>query len=89
MCSEVIMSRRWILFAGFVKRIEATRLLKGAMFGEMMGGVGLRGGCRKRSRCGVSWTTSEYSVSTPTSRQLQARTRENGARRLNTKQNVS
>ena len=32
------MRRRWILFAGFVARMENTRLQKCVMFGEMGGG---------------------------------------------------
>ena len=37
----------------------------------------------------VSWTTSELSISTPTSGRLQFRTRGNGARRKNKGWNVS
>ena len=54
------------------------------------GGRGLRGGGRIKSGWGVSWTTSELSVSsTPTSRRLQPRTMGNGARRRNKGWNVS
>ena len=41
------MRRRWILLAGFVARMENTRLQKCAMFGEM-GGAGSVGGAGKR-----------------------------------------
>ena len=46
-------------------------------------------GVRKKSGWGVSWTTSELSVSTPTSGRLQPRTRGNGARRRKRGRNVS
>ena len=40
-------------------------------------------GARKKSGWVVSWTISELSASTPTSRRLQSRTRGNGAERQN------
>ena len=80
---EVRASRRRILFAGFVTRMNKTRLPKCVTLGELMGGTG-----RKKSGRGVSWTTSELSVSTPTSGGLQPRTRGNGARRRNKGRNV-
>ena len=41
--------RRWrILFAGFVARMEDTRLPKCVMFGEMVGGAGCVGGQEKK-----------------------------------------
>ena len=40
---EAILRRRRILFAGFVARMEDTRLPKYAMFGEMVGGAGCGG----------------------------------------------
>ena len=46
-------------------------------------GRGLRGGGQKKSGWGVSWTTSELSVSAPTSGRLQLTTRGNSARRRN------
>ena len=52
------------------------------------GGRGLRGG-QEKSEWGVSWTTSELSASTPTSRPLQPRMRGNGAERRNKGQNIS
>ena len=44
---------------------------------------------RKMSVSGVSWTTSEFSASTPTSGRLQPRTRGNGAERQNKGRNIS
>ena len=41
---EVTLRRRRILFAGFVGRMEDTRLPKCVMFGEMMEGPGFVGG---------------------------------------------
>ena len=55
---EAIIRRRRILFAGFVARMEDTRLPKCVMFGDLVGGEGCVGG-RKKSGWGVSWTTSE------------------------------
>ena len=71
---EATLRRRRILFAGFVARMEDTRLPKCVMFGEMVGGAGCVG-ARKKSGWGVFWTTSELSASTPTSGRLQPRTR--------------
>ena len=42
------LRRRRILFAGFVARMEDTRLPKCAMFGEMVGGTGCVGGQEKQ-----------------------------------------
>ena len=44
---EVTLRRRRILFAGFVARMEDTRLPKCVMFGEMVGGAGCVGGQEK------------------------------------------
>ena len=44
---EAILRRRWILFAGFVARMEDTRLPKCVMFGEMVEGAGCVGGQEK------------------------------------------
>ena len=41
---EATLRRRQILFAGFVARMEDTRLPKCVMFGELMGGAGCVGG---------------------------------------------
>ena len=41
------MRRRWILFAGFIARMEDTRLTKCVMFRELVGGAGCVGGQRK------------------------------------------
>ena len=53
------------------------------------GGRGLRGGGRKNSGWGDSWTTSELSISTPTSGRLQPRTTGDGAGQRNKGQDVS
>ena len=45
---EATLSRRRILFAGFVARMEDTRLSKCVMFGEMVGGAGCVRGPGKR-----------------------------------------
>ena len=44
---EATLRRRRILFAGFVARMEDTRLPKCVMFGEMAGGAGCVGGQEK------------------------------------------
>ena len=41
---ESALRRRWILLAGFLARMENTRLPKCAMFGEMVGGADCVGG---------------------------------------------
>ena len=46
---EVTLRSRRILFAGFVARMEDTRLPKCVMFGEMVGGAGCVGGQEKES----------------------------------------
>ena len=85
---EATLRRRRILFAGFVVRIEDTRLPTCVMFGEIVEGAGCVG-ARKKSGWGVSWTTSELSASTPTSGRLQPRTRGNVAERQNKGRNIS
>ena len=75
---EATLRRRRIFFAGFVARMEDTRLPKCVMLGELVGGAGCVG-ARKKSGWGVSWRTSELSASTPISGRLQPRTRGNGA----------
>ena len=44
---EATLRRRRILFAGFVARMEGTRLPKCVMFGELVGGAGCVGGQEK------------------------------------------
>ena len=44
---EATLRRRRILFAGFVARMENTRLPKCVMFGELVGGTGCVGGQEK------------------------------------------
>ena len=46
--TEATLRRRRILFAGFVARIEDTRLPKCVIFGELVGVVGCVGGQEKR-----------------------------------------
>ena len=50
---EATLRRRRILFAGFVARMEDTRLPKCVMFGELVGGAGCVGG-QEKSGWGVS-----------------------------------
>ena len=85
---EATLRRGRILFAGFVARMEDTRMPKCMMFGEMGGGAGYVG-AREKSGWGVSWTTSELSASTPTSGRLQPRARSNGAERQSKGRNIS
>ena len=49
---EATLRRRWILFAGFVARMEGKRLPKCVMFGELVGGADCVGGQEKQwMRC--------------------------------------
>ena len=48
---EATIRRRRILFAGFVARMEDTRLPKCVMFGELVGGAGCMGVRKKGMRC--------------------------------------
>ena len=50
---EATLRRRRILFAGFVARMEDTRLPKCVMFGELVGGAGCVGGQEKEEWMGV------------------------------------
>ena len=45
---EAIIRRRRILFAGFVARMEVTRLPKCVIFGKLVGDTGCVGGAGKR-----------------------------------------
>ena len=85
---EATLRRRRILFAGFVARMEDTRLPKCVIFGQLVGGAGCVG-ARKKSGWGVSWTTSELSASKSTSGRLQPRTRGNGAEREDKGRNIA
>ena len=62
---EAVIYRKRILFAGFVARMGDTKLKMCAMFGELVEGAGCVDG-KEKEWTGVSWTTSELSVSTPT-----------------------
>ena len=70
------------MFAGFVARMEDTRLPKCVMFGEYVGGAGYLEDQEKKWK-GCCWTSPALSASTPTSGQLQPWTRGNGAGRRN------
>ena len=83
---EATLRRRRMLFAGFVVRMEDTRLPKWVIFGELVGGAGW---AREKSGWGVSWTISELSASTPIKGLLQPRTSGNGAERRNKGRNIS
>ena len=49
---EATLRRRRILFAGFMARMEDTRLPKCLMFGELVGGAGsVRGQEKEWMRC--------------------------------------
>ena len=61
---EATLRRRRILFAGFVARMEDTRLSKCVMFGDLVGYAGCVGGQEKRVDWGVSWIILELSAST-------------------------
>ena len=63
---EKILRKRRILFAGSVARME-----------DNLWGVGSPWGDKRKNGWDVSWTTSEFSVSTPTSGRSQPRTRGN------------
>ena len=66
----IIRRRRMILFAGFVAHMEDTMRLPmmGVMSGKRNDGRGgLREGEKQTVDGRMSWTTSELSVSTPTS----------------------
>ena len=82
--TEATLRRRRILFAGFVARMEDTRL----PFGELVGGGGCVGGQEKECM-GCFLDDVRASASTPTSGQLQPRTRGNGAERRNKGRDIS
>ena len=64
------MHRRRIIFAGFVARMEDTRLPKCVMFGELMGGADCVGGQGKGWIVCLLDNIIYISVSTPTSGRL-------------------
>ena len=78
------MRRTRILFAGFVARVEDTRLPKCVMFGEFLGDAECVGGQEKESM----GCLLDDLRSTPTSGRPQPRTRENGAGRRNKGRNI-
>ena len=85
---KATLRRRRISFAGFVVRIEDTRLPECLMFGELVGGAECVGD-QEKNGWHVSWTTSELSASTPTGGLLQPRTGGNGNGRRNKRRDVS
>ena len=85
---KATLRRRRISYAGFVVRMEDTRLPKCVM-SENLWGARAVWGAKKKSGWGVSWTTSELSPSTPTSGCLQPRTRGNGAKGWNKVRTIS
>lgn len=76
---EAILRKRRILFAGFVLRMEDTRLPKCVIFGDLVG-VRFQLGDRKRSGWGEVWKTSELSVSRLTSVRSQLKTQVNATK---------
>ena len=65
-----------------------TRLPK-CMFGELLAGsAGCVGGAGMKSEWGVSWTTSELSVSTPTSEKWTTAAQDEGECRKTAEQGV-
>ena len=69
---EATLRRRRILFAGFVARMEDTRLPKCVMIGEVVGGAGCVGGQEKVwMRCFLD-DLRAFGASTPTSGRLHA-----------------
>ena len=84
---EATLRRRRIFFAGFVARMEDTRLPKCVMFGGMVGGAGYVGGQEKEwIRCFVD-DLRAFDINA--SGRLQPRTRGDGAERQNKGQNIS
>ena len=74
---ETILRKRRILFAGFVARMEDTRLPKCVMFGELVGGAASPGG-QEKEWMGCLLDDFRVSASTPTSGRSQPRTRGDG-----------
>ena len=79
---EAILRRRRILFAGFVARVEDTRLPKCVMLGELVGGAGCVGGQEKACMGCFLDDLRAFGINA-TSGRLQPRTRVNGAERRN------
>ena len=94
---EATSRKRRVLFAGFVTRMEGTRLSKCVMFGKLVGGAGCVGGQEKEWMGGFLDDLKAFGInagqwtiaSTPVSWRLQPRTRGNGAGRRNKGRNVS
>ena len=87
---EATLRRRRILFAGFVARMEDTRLPKCVVFGEMVGGAGCLGGQEKEwMGCFLDDPRRSQSFRHQRRPRLQPRTRGNGAERQNKRRNIS
>ena len=86
---EATLRRRRILFARFVARMEDTRLPKCVMFGEMVGGGRCVGGQEKEWMEYFLDDLRAVGINADQYRQLQPRTRGNGAGRRNKGRNVS
>ena len=78
---EATSSRRRILFAGFVARMEDTKLTKCVMFGELVGGAGCVGGQEKEWMGCFLDDLRAFDINI--GGRLQPRTRGNGAERRN------
>ena len=85
---ESTLRKRRILFAGFIARMEYTRLPKCVMFGEMVGGAGCVRG-QEKEWMGCFLDDLRAFGTTPNSERLQRRPRGNGAERQNKGRNIS
>ena len=85
---EATLRRRRILFAGFMVRMEDTRLPKCVMFGEMVGGASCVGGQKKEWMGCFLNDLRAFGINADNGR-LQPRTRGNGAERENKGRNIS
>ena len=78
---EATLRKRWVLFTGFVARMETAEVrCSGNWWGARAAWV-----VRKKSGWGVSWTTSELLASTPANAQDEGewrKTAEQGAERF-------
>ena len=85
---EATLRRRPILFAGFVARMEDTRVPKCVMFVEMVGGAGCMGGQEKEWMGCFLDDLRAFGINADQGR-LQPRTRRNGAERQSKRRNIS
>ena len=80
---EAIKRRRGVSCLRYLWRPGRTEVCRSALCSKNCWGAWAAWGARKQNEWDVSWTTSELSVSTPTSRRLQPGTRVNSGRRRN------